>query len=343
MNSWQAIAFSITPAPNLQRAPFHCRQRALPLNPGYCCSNVLLYWGIHTKRDLSYCAKLLAPKQFGDCENRISTGILSQVSKPSVICIDFDKLALFNGLHCASIFEIGRIVVCLVEVESCSINQKDSMGATPLAWAAGNGHEAVVELLLGRADINPDKPGGDGRTPLVLAACGGHQGVVEMLLGRDDVNPNKLDGSGETPLGWAAYKGREGVVKILLGRDDIDPMRPGEDGVTPLGWAAYEGHKGVVEILLGRDDVSPDCLDNRGQTPLSLAAESGHVEVVQILLERKDVDPYKPDKAGQRPLCYAAENGHGDVVEMLLKPDGSNVTCGDRCPECATLGERWGV
>jgi len=29
------------------------------------------------------------------------------------------------------------------------------MGDTPLAWAAENGHEAVVELLLGRADITP--------------------------------------------------------------------------------------------------------------------------------------------------------------------------------------------
>jgi len=36
------------------------------------------------------------------------------------------------------------------------------MRATPLAWAVGNGHEAVVELLLGRADINPDKPDEDG-------------------------------------------------------------------------------------------------------------------------------------------------------------------------------------
>jgi len=32
------------------------------------------------------------------------------------------------------------------------------MGNTPLVWAAGNGHEAVVELLLGWADLDTDKP-----------------------------------------------------------------------------------------------------------------------------------------------------------------------------------------
>ena len=66
------------------------------------------------------------------------------------------------------------------------------MSNTPLAWASGNGHEAVVEMLLGRADIDPNKPGEDGQTPLGCAAKNGYEGAVKILLGQDDVNPTNL-------------------------------------------------------------------------------------------------------------------------------------------------------
>ena len=81
------------------------------------------------------------------------------------------------------------------------ISAKDnSMACTPLAWAALNGHEEVVRILLERDDIDPDKPDQYGRTPLWSAAELGHEGVVKLLLGRDDVNPDKPDEDGLTPL-----------------------------------------------------------------------------------------------------------------------------------------------
>ena len=101
-----------------------------------------------------------------------------------------------STVHIGSIFPINEIVVRSIEVEGCDIN-KESMGDTPLAWAAWNGHEAVIEILLGREDIDPDKPGEAGRTPLLQAARNGHEGVVRMLLGRDDVNPDKPDEVGQ--------------------------------------------------------------------------------------------------------------------------------------------------
>ena len=73
-------------------------------------------------------------------------------------------------------------------MEDCCFNQKDWM-ANSLAWAAENGHEGVVRMLLGQDDIEPDEQDEDGETPLLLAARNGHSGVVGMLLGRNDVNP----------------------------------------------------------------------------------------------------------------------------------------------------------
>ena len=85
--------------------------------------------------------------------------------------------------------------------------QNDSMGNPPLMWAVGKGHEEVVKALLGRRDIDPDKPGANGQTPLIWAACYGHEGVVKMLLGRDDVNPNKTDWYGQHLSHWLQGRG----------------------------------------------------------------------------------------------------------------------------------------
>jgi len=104
------------------------------------------------------------------------------------------------GLHCASTFGIAESAACSLEVGGRNINQNDSMGDTPLAWAAANGHEGVVKILLGRDDIDPNKPGKDDQTPLLRAARNGHERVVKRLLGRNDIDPNKPDEYGRTPL-----------------------------------------------------------------------------------------------------------------------------------------------
>ena len=119
-------------------------------------------------------------------------------------------------------------------MEGRDLERKDSMGNTPLAWAAKSGHEEVVRELLRRDDIDPTS---QGRTA-------------------------------KHHYAWLLATGT-GVVKILLGWDDVDPDKPGEDSQTPLLLAAYYGHEGV-KILLGRDDVNLDksneyCIHHSGK------------------------------------------------------------------------------
>jgi len=318
LNSDQIKASSTTPSPDLRDAPF--------------LEYSSLYWGVHAKRDLSDCAKQLALKLFDNHDHHPSTKILMKAQNMWGVYVD--GFSRFSGLHCASFFGIVEIVVVLVQMEGCDINQIDSRGNTPLMWAAKNGHEGVVKILLERDDVSPDKPDNNGKTPLWWAAYYGYEGVVKILLERDDVNPDKPGSNGQTPLRWAAYKGNEGVVKILLERGDVNPDKPDNDGKTPLWLAAYYGHEGVVKILLERDDVNPGKPDNNGETPLWWAAYYGYEGVVKILLERDDVNPDKPDNNGQTPLRWAAYKGNEGVVKILLergdvnpdKPDNNGKT-----------------
>ena len=305
LNSQQVRALSIGPSPNIQSTPF--------------LEYSSVYWGVHAKRDLSDCAKLLALKLFGDYTNHISTRTLLKALEPEGFsyAIDFDKPHLLSGLHCTSFFGIVEIVTGLIEVEGCDINQRDCVDNTPLAWAAQNGHESVVEILLKQGDTDPDKACRFNQTPLFLAAWGGHVGIVKILLERDGVNLNRVEKYGRTPLHIAAWNGHEGVVKMLLEQSEVDPDKPNNSGHTPLFYAAWNGHEGVVKMLLEQDKVNPNWPANDGRTPLRGAAWNGHEGVVKILLERDDVDSYKADKYGQTPLRVATRRGHTAVVALL--------------------------
>jgi len=145
LNSQQVKDLSTIPSPDLQSTPF--------------VEYSSLYWGVHAKRKLSDCAKQLALKLFDNCGNHISTKILLKAQAQYHYCnVGFSKPSRFGGLHWASIFGIDEIVAGLVKVEGCDINQEDCFGNTPLVWAAKNGHERAVKILLGCDDVDPNKP-----------------------------------------------------------------------------------------------------------------------------------------------------------------------------------------
>ena len=317
LNSQEVKALPTSPFPDLQDTPF--------------LEYSSLYWGVHAKRDLSDCAKLLALQLFNSHNPHISVMILLGALDWYRHRLDPDKLSLFSGLHCASFFGIVEIVASLVEVEGCDINQEDCIGNTPLEWAAWNGHEEAVKTLLEEDHVSPGGLGRNGQTPLGWAARNGHEGVVKILLERDDVDPNRRGFWGRTPLCYAAQSGHEKVVKILLEQDHVSPDRPDEDGHMPLNWAAWNGHEGVVRILLERGDVDPDKRGCWGQTPLCAAAYNGSEEIVKILLER-DVDPNKPDRFGDTALSLATENGDTGVIALLQPKPATSSTVEDASP-----------
>ena len=301
LNSKQVKTLSTTPSPNTRSAPFL----------EYCS----VYWGVHARRELSDCGKSLALELLKEGYSLISTELL--LAHADLYNKRYDTCPPFNGLQCASFFGIVKVVATLIEEGGSDINGEGYLGCTPLSWAAYNGHEEVVKILLGREEVNPDKPDNSGKTPLSYAAQSGHERVVKILLEREEVNPDKLNYSGETALSYAARNGHEGVVKILLGREEVNPDNPYNSGKTPLSDAAQSGHEGVVKILLEREEVDPDKPNDWGWTPLSYAAQTGHEGVVKILLERGGVNPDKRNYWGETPLSYATRKGHTRIVALL--------------------------
>lgn len=333
LNSQEVKHISANPAPDPKSALFLAYSS--------------LYWGTHAKLELSDCAKSLALRLFSRYENHASSKLLLQHALDPYDFNDIRSSAApftFTGLHCASFFGVVEVATALIGTKGCDINQIDCTGITPLMWAAENGHDPLVKLLLAQNNLDPDKVDPKyGRTALSRAAGNGHEGVVRLLLGRassedswwghsprlmrliqgrGNAKPDIADYYDRTPLSWAAGNGHGDVVTILLREEGVRPDKPDQLGRTPLLWAARNGHEGVVQLLLKREDITPDTPDTPdqfGQTPLSWSAEMGNSDVVKLLLQHPDVNINKPDHIGRTPLSLPAEIGNEEIVSLFLR------------------------
>ena len=293
----------------------------LQLNPlyDYAARN----WGHHARSATTEVGQSILDFLESEAKVAGSNQAMMATKKYSGFCRTVSRQ--MTGVHVAAYFGLREAMIALFE-NGYDPNARDTYGGTSLSWAAGNGHEVVVKLLLAKEGINPDsKDTRHGRTPLSWAAWRGHEAVVKLLLAKEGVDPDSKSKSGRTPLSWAAEKGHEAVVKLLLAKEGVDPdSKRTKYGRTPLSWAARRGHEAVVKLLLAKEGVDPNSKDTEyGRTPLSWAAGKGHEAVVKLLLTKEGVDPDSKDTGnGRTPLSWAARKGHEAVVKLLLTKEG---------------------
>ncbi|KID95301.1 Pfs, NB-ARC and Ankyrin domain protein, partial [Metarhizium majus ARSEF 297] len=226
--------------------------------------------------------------------------------------------------------EVIILAFLLAERGAC-IDIRDRDGRTALLWAAENGHEAVVRLLLERSANTEVTDNNQEQTALLCAAKNGHEAVVRLLLEKG-ADIKAKDRRGQTSLSYAAENGHKAVVRLLLKKGaDIEAIDD-YHGQTALSWAAKNGHEAMAELLL-KKGAKLEARDASNSTPLLWAAKHGQQAVAKLLLE-KGANIETRDANSRTPLLWAIERGGEVGARPLIEKDANIGVKGifDRTP-----------
>ncbi|RYP71044.1 hypothetical protein DL769_004757 [Monosporascus sp. CRB-8-3] len=166
--------------------------------------------------------------------------------------------------------------------------------------------KAILAFFLASAKLDTSWTDSSGQPLLSWAARNGHEAVVRLLLEKG-AELESRDKNGWTPLSWAAENGHETVIRLLLEKGAGLESKDSK-GLTPLLWAAKKGHEAVVRLLIEKG-AELESKDYSGGTPLSRAARFGYETAVRLLLE-KGAELESRDNDSWTPLSWAAMNGH---------------------------------
>ncbi|MET1162264.1 MAG: ankyrin repeat domain-containing protein, partial [Pseudoxanthomonas sp.] len=213
------------------------------------------------------------------------------------------------------------------------VDSPDAQGCTALLRAAGGGHRATVDLLIGHG-ADPQHAANTGATPLSAAVSMRQADIVNDLLAAGAQIEHRLPG-GVTVLMLASALGLPDIAARLL-TAGANVHASDAQGLTPLHCAALFGFiardkprlVALFDTLL-LAGAEPEQIAAGAVTPLLLLlgarAEPGTAcdeEIVLAALERlldEDVSLDVQDPRGFGPLHLAALHGLLRVVQRLLR------------------------
>lgn len=161
-------------------------------------------------------------------------------------------------------------------------------GKTPLHYAARNGHNEIIDLLLNRYDApSVNVCTGEGTTPLHIACYGGHSLTVKHLVQKHHANVFAINDWKCSAAHWAAMSlcndGNERLIELceFIKISGVDFGMRQKQGHTPLHKAAARTNRHVIKWLsmpsLFSDDErkSMGGKDNGGNFPSDIWMSSG--------------------------------------------------------------------
>ena len=206
-----------------------------------------------------------------------------------------------------------QILGMFLHRKDIEINGQSRRGETPLYQAIQYKRISAAKMLLD-AGADPNVLTDEKRCILSWAAAEGSEESIELLLKQPSIQLDIPDKLGQTPLLRAADAGHNKCMRMLLDKG-ASVKHADEEGRTALSLAAIKGHKVAAKFLL-KKKAEINAQDKKGNTPLALAAEKNHDAVVRFLLE-SGADADLPDEDEETPFEKARDRHMDQIVEVF--------------------------
>ena len=207
----------------------------------------------------------------------------------------------------------NEILGMFLQRKDIEINGRSRWGETPLYQAIQRKRISAAKMLLD-AGADPNVLTDENRYTLSWAAAEGSEESIELLLKQPSIQLDIPDKLGQTPLLRAADAGHTKCMRMLLDKG-ANVKHADEEGRTALSLAAFKGHKVAAKFLL-KNKAEINAQDKKGNTPLALAADKNHDAVVRFLLE-SGADADLPDEDEETPFEKARDRHMDQIVEVF--------------------------
>jgi uncharacterized protein len=237
--------------------------------------------------------------------------------------------ALLDAVRARNDQEAARLIEA-----GADVNAADSLGTTPLMWAARYGDAVLVERLI-EAGANAAAENVFGVSPMSEAALIGSAPVLRELLAAG-VSPDSPNPEGETALMLVVRTGQVEAAEVLIEAGADVNAKERWAGQTALMWAGAQLQPEMVKLLLANgaevdarsavrewtrkvsSEPRPKELAQGGLTPLMFAARTGCIECAELLLAA-GADINRTDPYGVTPLVVATLNLQNDFAAYLAE------------------------
>ena len=242
-----------------------------------------------------------------------------------------------TALHIAA--HHGNVELGMVISPMSNISAENCLGETPLLVALRQNKNNFVHMLLTQNDKDNNTAKLKvvdtlGNTPLHYAAASGDVEICKLCLADEQCNPNITDSFGNTPLHCAVAKSKSKVCVVLLASDRCNPNLSNKNGDAPVHLATWHGLMDTVLVLVNDKRHNPDlqCCDRNGNTALHIACATGNITLCDIFLQQ--CNPNIQNKFGNTPLHVATIHGNDDVVCTLIAHEHSDPSITNRHGNC---------